>query len=109
MQPKLWQFISVDRSSKRKIDQRVVRKAAMKDFRRSERLARTEAYKATQAGNRTNDYTLSEQRDFAQNLTTSALGTVGRGLGKGIRFLDPFGLTALPDRQDAPALLLHRE
>lgn len=107
MQPKAWQFVTVEQSSKRKIDQRVVRRAAMKDFRRSERLARTEAYKATQAKQKQQD-TLSDQNSHEWDWATSAPSTIGRSIGKGIRCIDPFGSTALPDRQDAPVLLLHR-
>ncbi|KAH7402183.1 hypothetical protein DE146DRAFT_457598 [Phaeosphaeria sp. MPI-PUGE-AT-0046c] len=110
MQPKAWQFVPVDQNKERKVAQRVVRQAAMKDFRRSERLARTKAHMAMQAERQDVDRD-SSQPDFRKagprELMLAAQGTIGRMPGKGKNFVDPFCLTALPDRQDAPVLLLH--
>lgn len=112
MQPKAWQFVPVDQNNKRKVTQRVIRQAAMKDFRRSERLARTKAHMATKAQHQ-DVARNSSQRDVRkaadQGGMLAAPVVIGRMPGKGIKFVDPFGLTALPDRQDAPVLLLHRE
>lgn len=107
MQLKTWQFVTVDQEQKHKTDQRLVRKAAMKDFRRGERLARTKAHMATQAGKQGVHEKSIEQKDFDPKWSLGAQGLITRIPGNGIRFVDPFGLTALPDRQDAPVLLLH--
>lgn len=110
MSPKVWQFISVDQSEPRKTSQRVIRQAAMKDFRRTERLVRAKTHMAAQAKRKEQEEDLSQwhTREAVElDRIHGAQCIIGRIPGKGIKFVDPFALTSLPDRKDAHILLMH--
>ncbi|OAL49302.1 hypothetical protein IQ07DRAFT_645272 [Pyrenochaeta sp. DS3sAY3a] len=114
MPPKAWCFIPTNGSSKDEVNQRIVRQTAMREYRRSERLARARKYAEMQAekGQRhagTSERLESDRRNrevftpepFAPS--HEIFLAIGRGFGS----IDPFGSTVLPHRKDASILFSH--
>lgn len=118
MPPKSWQFVSVGEGGQNRGDEsrRIVRGNAMRDFRRSERLARMRDYQEIQAqsssGAEHEDagtyqahgrYVAQEPVPWDSPGVEELVDLTGE---PGLSF-DPFISTVLPDNQDAQRLFSH--
>lgn len=115
MPPKTWNFIPTYGSSKDEDNQRIIRQTAMRDYRRTERLARVREYMEVQAEKSQHHAGTSERQGSEQDQEISALeySDLSRETtpapGPGFGFIDPFDSTVLPRRKDAWILFSHCE
>jgi hypothetical protein len=113
MAPKAWLFVTVEGGAQAEENKRIVRQAAMQDYRRRERLNRIRKHKKTKdqkdhAQADADSCPGSEQDQAINDQDHSTLQSEIVCVSKcGFNFMDPFDSTALPRRKDAWSLFSH--